>query len=540
MNYVDVLNNNSSTIQHTQGCLSSNAVVASAHYEASRIGIEVMKMGGNAFDSAVAVGFALTVCEPSSSSLGGGGYMNATFEGKPIFVDFREVAPSKANPYMWSRDENGKIIGDQKLEGGKSVCIPGEVAGMCFIHKTYGKLPLEKVLEPVIKLAEEGFIVSSLFCNDTKNERDKILRYSCENVYTKDYSVGDKFVNKDLANTIRIIAKDGGKSFYEGDLANLMIESINKNGGDVSVEDFKNYEVTVKEPLSSEYRGFQVVSSPPPSSGGTHVIQALNILENFDLNKMGFHSSSHLHLLSEVFKRCFADRSKFMADPNFADIPLKGLTSKEYAKNIAEEISFEISSPAKTGNPWDYEPTDTTHFSIADVDGNLVSITKTISSFYGSGIVPKGMGFALNCQMRGFSADIDSVNSVEGGKKPLSSMSPTMILKDGKPYCVLGSPGANRIITTVVQIISNLIDFNYDLQTAISNPRIYDDNKSKLVYEKNIDIDVIDALKKLGHDTVEKNEHDRYMGGVQAIKFIENNKLEGAADPRRDGKALGY
>lgn len=521
---------------------SKNGMVAAAHGDAAIIGAEILRRGGNAFDAAVATGFALGVCEPNASGLGGGGFMTArsTTADKNIFVDWREVAPMSATPSMWRFDEKGNVKDGEKEEGGKSVCVPGEVAGLCHILKAYGTMTLGEVLEPVIELAKKGVIITEALKKDLEGNRRKLERFAeKENPYLKEYQVGEHLINIPLANTLDLIATGGADAFYDSEFTDKMIKSLNSHGGDFKRSDFKDFKVRELSPLRGSYRGYDIISSPPPSSGGTHVIEILNILENFDLKGMELHSQKHLHLLSEVFKMCFADRAEYMGDPQFVKLPLKGLLSKEYAKKRANSYDLNKSLPALADDPNEFETKDTTHFSIADKYGNVVAITKTISAFFGSGVVPEGTGFVMNCQMRGFVKTAGKTNSVSGGKKPLSSMSPTIILKDNKPFSVIGTPGANRIITTMSQIISNLIDFEMPLEEAINAPRCSNDNPNIFHYESRIVQASVEDFEKKGQEIDKHPDYDRAFGGVQGICYDEKGEMTGVADPRRDGRSVG-
>ncbi|MCT4564470.1 MAG: gamma-glutamyltransferase [Maledivibacter sp.] len=542
-NHFKLTDENGEIIRNNRGDKGSNGMVATARLEASKIGIDIIKSGGNAIDAAVAVGFALGVCEPNASGLGGGGFMTIRLgdSGETIFLDFREVAPALANPSMWQIDDNGDVIGDEKSQGGKSICVPGEVAGLISALENYGTMTLEDVLKPAIQLAEDGFIVSDMFKRDIDNYRNKLLEYEEKgNVFLNDYKVGDKITNKPLADTLRKISEEGTNGFYKGAVADRIIKSIQKHSGIMAIEDLENYGVNELKPMRGTYRGYEIISSPPPSSGGTHIIQILNILENFDISSYEVNSTEYMHIFSEIFKMCFADRLEYMGDPNFAYVPINGLISKQYAKRLARKIDMDKANKYGYDYPIDFEPTDTTHYSIGDKDGNMVSVTKTISAFFGSGVVPEDTGIVLNCQMRGFALGEGKANSVGPNKKPLSSMSPTIILKDNKPFAVLGSPGGNRIITTVAQVISKLIDHNMNIEDAINSPRISNYVDGIMLYESRISSDSIAKLRNMGHDVEMLSEYDRKLGGVQGIKYNDEMIIKGAADPRRDGVAIGY
>ncbi len=508
--------------------------------------IEIMKKGGNAIDAAIAVGFAIGVCEPNASGLGGGGFMTARIAGtgENIFIDFREVAPKMAKPDMWEIGNDGEVINGENVIGGKSVGVPGEVAGLIYALEHYGTMSLEEVMEPAIKLAQDGYVVSPLLAGDMKTNLKELRSYEASaKTYLKSkrpYKPGDIIKNPNLADTLRKIAKGGKDAFYKGEVAESIIKAVQDSKGIMTMEDLADYKVQVRKPVSGSYRGYEIISSPPPSSGGTHLIQILNILESFDIGCMEVNSPEYLHLFSEIFKLCYADRARYMGDTDFVQVPLKGLCSKNYAKKLADRIDMNKAQEYECNNPWMYEHKDTTHFSIADKNGNLVAVTKTIDHFFGSCVVTEGTGILLNDQMDDFAVGFNEPNSIEGGKKPLSSMSPTIILKKGKPFAVLGSPGGGTIISTVAQVISKLIDHNMKIQDAVDSPRIADDTSNELHYETRIAIDSIDKLKKVGHKVVALDDWDRKMGSVQAVKFEENGTLSGAADPRRDGKAIGY
>ncbi len=516
-------------------------VVAAAHPAASKIGASILKQGGNAFDAAVAAGFALGVCEPNASSIGGGGFMTAHVakEQENVFVDFREVAPASANPDMWEVTEKTPAGVNPKHQGGASICIPGEVAGLCHILEKFGTMSLSQVLEPVIKLAETGVPLSQALYNDLEENREKLENYAeVGNPYLVPIQIGQPLKNIPLANTLRKIAQGGAPAFYDSDLTDKIVDSINRWGGQVTRDDFKNFKVNQQQPLQGSYRGYEILSSPPPSSGGTHVLEILNILEQFDVKTLGYHSTAHLHLLSEVMKMSFADRATHMGDPAFVKLPLEGLLSKGYAAHRASSYSpNQVLEPA-ADNPFAFESCDTTHFAVADCYGNVVSITKTISAFFGSGVVPADTGIMLNCQMRGFTTEKNHKNSVCGGKKPLSSMSPTILLKDGKPVAALGTPGANRIISTVAQVISNMVDFDMDLTQAIDAPRCTNDVPNVFCYESRIPQEAVAPLIQMGQQTKMLEDWDRYVGGVQGVCYSQDDMILGGGDVRRAGQAV--
>lgn len=522
-----------------------NGVVSTGKYEATKIGVDIIKQGGNAIDAAVAAGFALGICEPQSSGIGGGGFMVIRFAktGETKFIDFREIAPKNATPDMWKEDKDGNVIGNEKVVGGKSIGVPGEVKGMLYALEKYGTMPREKVMQPAIDLAENGYKVSAVLNRDMKNSFERIEQYpETAELYLDGglpFEVGATLKNPDLANTLKKIMKNGEKAFYEGEIAEAIVKSAQDAGGPLTMEDMKNYDIRVSDPLVGHYRGYEIITSAPPSSGGAHIVQILNILENYDMKNIKPGSAEYYHLFSESIKMAFADRAKFCGDTEFVDVPVDGIISKDYAKELVKKLDMKKSKNYLAGNPWTWnESKDTTHYSIVDKEGNIVAVTKTVNDVFASGVVAKGTGILLNDEMDDFDTGHGKANSVEPGKKPLSSMSPTIVLKDGKPVMSLGAPGSTRIITGVAQVISLVLDYEMDIQEAINFPRIHDDY-DKLVYETRIDPAVVTRLKAMGHTVVEEGEWFEYPC-VQGVTMGEDGKLRGGADPRRDGKALGF
>lgn len=522
-----------------------NGVVSTGKYEATKIGVDIIKKGGNAIDAAVAVGFALGVCEPQSSGIGGGGFMVIRFAktGETKFIDFREIAPKNATPDMWKLDKDGKVINNEKAVGGKAVGVPGEVKGMMYALEKYGTMSRKDVIQPSVELAENGYEVSAVLSRDIKNKYDMIEMFpETSKIYLNEgfpYEVGETIKNPDLANTLRKIIKNGEKAVYEGEIAKAIVKSAQDAGGPLTMEDMQNYDIRVNDPLVGHYRGYEIVTSAPPSSGGAHVVQILNILENYDMKNIKPGSAEYYHLFSEAIKMAFADRAKFCGDTEFIDVPIDGIISKDYAKELVKQLDSKKSKKYIAGNPWAWDGSkDTTHYSIVDKEGNIVAVTKTVNNVFASGVVAEGTGIILNNEMNDFDTGHGKANSVEAGKKPLSSMSPTIVLKDGKPVMSLGAPGATRIITGVAQVISLVLDYGMDIQEAINFPRIHDDY-DKLVCETRIDPAVIAKLKAMGHNVVEEADYFEYPC-VQGVTMGEDGKLRGGADPRRDGKALGF
>jgi len=529
-----------------RNCIGHNAVVSTARIEASEIGINILKSGGNYIDAAVAVGFALGVCEPSTSGLGGGGFM-VIKEGKKndaIFIDFREVAPQNASPDMWKLNQEGKVINCENYIGGKSVAVPGELAGLVYVLENYGTMSLEEVIEPSTKLAKDGFVITDMMAEhfSTHIQNTSHLKSDLSLYFKNDLKlrIGEKFKNIALARTLTLISKYGKDIFYKGQIGEIIVNAVTSNNGVLNMKDLERYRTNVQAPVTGCYRGYKIISSSTPNSGGIHIIQILNILENFDISALEVNSSGYLHLFSEAIKKAYLDRSNNLADNQFVDVPIKGLISKEYAQEISKSINKKKSSEICIKNPWNYEHDETTHYSIGDSEGNMVAVTKTINHFCGSCIVPYETGILLNNSMSDFSIDKNNINAVAPFKKPLSTMSPTIILKNDKPYAIIGSPGGSRIICIIVQVISKLIDHNMNIMEAINSPRITEDTNNIIVYEGRINNKVVKELEMMGHKTKKVLNYDIKMGGVQGIKYMDDGKIEGTADPRRDGRAVGY
>lgn len=529
---------------------STKAMATASKYEVSQVGAEIMAKGGNAVDAAVAMGFALGVCEPFTSGLGGGGLATIhTAEGENFFIDFREVAPAAATLDLYV-DASGENNGNTK-EGGLASGVPGEVAGLLYLLEHHGTMSREEVMEPAIRIANEGFTVSAYCANAISDAYEKTQKFpEMSKVYLDEnglpWEEGSVITNPDLGKALQLIADQGADAFYKGEIGEAMVATLAKYDGVMTMDDLAGYEVHELKPVTGDYRGYTVISSPPPSSGGTHLIEILNILENFDMASMEVNSAEYVHLFAETFKLAFADRAKYMADTNFVTVPLGGLTSQAYADKRAQDIDLNVAmEQAAPDDPSPYEHTDTTHFSVADVDGNCVAITKTINYYFGSGVMVDGYGFMMNNQMDDFSTDSESVNKIEPGKKPLSSMSPTVVLKpDGSPFLVLGTPGGSRIFSGVAEVISRVIDSKMDLHTAISVPKIWNcSNKNNLQYEKPLKgyeqyaltDETIAKLTEMGHGELKTAA----SGAFQCIMFMDDGTLYGTADPRQDGKAVG-
>jgi len=527
-----------------------NGVVAAAKPEASEVGVKILEMGGNAVDAAIATAFALGVLEPNASGLGGGGFMIIKLANMDdaVVIDFRETAPSAAGPTFFNLDERNRVINYETIIGGKAIGVPGEVAGLLYALENFGTMSRAQVIQPAIEWAEKGIPVTvNLFSIINDNYEKIMMMENGAELYLKDggipYEIGETIVLKDLANTLRIIVEKGKDGFYKGEIAEKIVAEVQKRGGVITLEDLANYDLQIRKPVVGTYRDYTILSVPPASSGGTHIIELLNIMENFDLAALGDNTPETLHLWSEAMKLIFADRAKYMADTAFVDVPLTGLTSKEYARTLAAKI--DPSKPMESvaaGDPWQYESGSTTHLSVMDKEGNMVAITKSINYFFGSGVVVPGTGIIMNNHMDDFVPTPGSANSVEPGKRPLSSMSPTLVLDpQGRPYMTIGSPGATRIITTVAQVISNIIDHGMTIQQAILAPRVFRTASGPMSIEGRISINAYNKLLEMGHQLTVRGDYDAYFGGVHGVLYnYDIGILFGGADPRRDGQAFAF
>ena len=535
--------------------VASNGMVASEQELASRIGLDILKSGGNAVDAAVAMGFALAVALPNAGNIGGGGFMmvHDAKTGKSVALDFREVAPAKATRDMYL-DAQGKVIDGKSLYTHYAVGVPGTVAGMEHALKRWGTLPLSRVVAPAVALADKGFPVSETLAKILQQEQKNMGRWpATQAIFWKNGAPlkrGDAMVQKDLAQSLRLIGEQGAKAFYEGAIAQKIAAEMAPHAGALSPQDLKNYKVVEREPVRGSYRGYQIVTMPPPSSGGAHLIQILNMMERWPMNQWGVNSAKSMHHMAEGMKLAYADRAEYLGDPDFVKVPLKGLISKRYADQLAAGINATQARSAKDikpGKPQPYESDQTTHYSVVDKAGNAVAVTYTLNTNFGSGIVAKGTGIMLNNEMDDFSAKPGvanayglvggDANAVAAKKRPLSSMTPTLVLKDGKPTLVTGSPGGARIITTVLQTVVNTIDFGNNPAEAAAAPRVHHQwTPDELRVEKGLSPDTLALLKQRGHNIAVKPS----MGRTQTIQ-IRNGMLYGYSDPRNpDGQTLGY
>ncbi|EIU2828006.1 gamma-glutamyltransferase [Salmonella enterica] len=535
---------------------ATQGMVASVDVMATQVGVDILKQGGNAVDAAVAVGYALAVTHPQAGNLGGGGFMLLrTKDGATTAIDFREMAPAGATRDMFL-DEQGNPDSKKSLTSPLASGTPGTVAGLSLALEKYGSLPLNSVVRPAIKLAQEGFIVNDALADDLKTYGSEVLPHheNSKAIFWKDgepLKKGDKLVQQDLANSLTMIAENGPDAFYKGDIARQIAQQMQQNGGLITTDDLAAYQAVERTPVSGEYRGYQIFSMPPPSSGGIHIVQILNILENFDMNKYGFGSADAIQIMAEAEKYTYADRSEYLGDPDFVNVPWQALTSKTYAKSIAGQIDINKAKPSseiRPGKLAPYESDQTTHFSVVDKDGNAVAVTYTLNTTFGTGIVAGNTGILLNNQMDDFSAKpgVPNVYGLVGGeanavgpkKRPLSSMSPTIVVKDGKTWLVTGSPGGSRIITTVLQMVVNTIDFGMNVAEATNAPRFHHQwLPDELRVEKGFSPDTLKLLEQKGQKVALKEA----MGSTQSIMVGPDGELYGASDPRSvDDLTAGY
>ncbi|MGJ0129248.1 gamma-glutamyltransferase [Pantoea sp. RHCKP32] len=536
---------------------AQHGMVASVDAMATRVGVEILRQGGNAVDAAVAVGFALAVTHPQAGNLGGGGFMLLrTASGRATAIDFREMAPGHASRDMFL-DKQGNADSKLSLTSHLASGTPGTVAGLALAAQKYGTLPLSTLLAPAIKLAREGIPVNDALADDLKTYGKEVLitHPNSKAIFYKPdgtpWQKGDRLVQKKLAHSLQLIARQGPDAFYKGEIADEIAGEMAQHGGLISKADLAAYRAVERTPVSGTYRGYEVFSMPPPSSGGIHIVQILNILENFDLAKMGFGSADAMQVMAEAEKYAYADRSEYLGDPDFVKVPWQALTSKAYAKTLAQQIDVAKARPSseiKPGKLEPYESNQTTHFSVVDKQGNAVAVTYTLNTYFGSGIVAGNSGILMNNEMDDFSAKPGTpnvyglvggeANAVQPAKRPLSSMSPTIVAKGGKTWLVTGSPGGSRIITTVLQMVVNSIDFGMNVAEATNAPRFHHQwLPDQLRVEKGFSPDTLRLLEN-------KGQHVKVlpsMGSTQSIMIGPDGMLYGASDPRSvDDLSAGY
>jgi gamma-glutamyltranspeptidase / glutathione hydrolase len=560
----------------TEPVHASHGIVVSVHELASRAGVEMMQAGGNAVDAAVATGFALAVVHPAAGNIGGGGFMLVRMaDGKTHFLDYREKAPAAAKPDMYLDAQGNVIVGASQI-GYKSIGVPGSVAGMVYAEQKYGKLTLQQVMAPAIQLAREGYALSWGEARDF--QRDRYLGQFPESrrIFQRDgnyYQPGEIFRQPDLARTLERIASKPD-DFYHGALARELAAAIQKGGGLITADDLAHYEVKEREPVRGTYRAYEIISAPPPSSGGTVLIESLNILEGYDLAKLGNRSAQSIHFTIEAFRRAFFDRAEFMGDSDFSKIPVAQLIDKRYGTAWRDSIEADRASASKelkrpaifseldqyaSAHPQaiaHHESPHTTHYSVVDAEGNAVAVTTTINAWFGSQVTADGLGFLLNDEMDDFSSKPGvpnsdgliqgAANAIGPGKRPLSSMTPTIVVHDGKPFLVLGSPGSSKIITTVANVLMGVVDYGMNIQEAVNAPRFHHQwLPDVLNVERWFSPDTVQGLEKMGYHVQfglrEGSDAGSYWSDAECIAIDpKTGERLGASDGRNNGRAVGY
>ncbi len=565
--------------QYARPVPADSGMVVSAKREASEAGIRMLKMGGNAVDAAVATGFALAVVYPVAGNIGGGGFMVIRLaDGTRTTIDYREKAPLKAHRDMYL-DEQGNPQPRLSQLGPLAVGVPGSVAGMLYALEHYGSLPREVVLQPAIELAEEGFILSEQQAARLNRFCERFMKFpSTRKYFTKGdcstpFQAGERFVQKDLARVLREIARKGADGFYRGWVAERIVQEMQRGGGLITHRDLESYEPEERPPVEGTYRGYRIISMGPPSSGGVALIQLLNAVEPYPMNEMGLHSSQTIHLMGEAMRRVYADRAQWLGDPDFFNVPVRGLISKAYMRERMADFNPYQATPSREishGNPLPYESTQTTHYSVVDAAGNAVSTTTTINGAYGSLVVVDGAGFFLNNEMDDFSIKPgfpnmyglvgSEANAIAPGKRMLSSMTPTIVEDpQGRLFMVIGTPGGSTIITTVFQCILNVVDYGMNIQEAINTPRVHHQwLPDTLFYEpRGLPEDVVRNLRLRGWHVVERRSYSgradgivvRYReamektdpSGLATLRVVRmGRRYYGGADPRGEDTAVGY
>jgi len=535
------------------GATGRNGVVVSTQKEASAVGLQVLEDGGNAIDAAVAVGYALAVTDPCCGNLGGGGFMTLHLaDGKETFIDFRETAPLNADAEMYL-DESGELVEGLSTDGYLAVGVPGTVMGLNYALDKYGTKSRSQVIEPAIELAEKGFTLGAGDVKIFEAGKKNLLEPNVAEIFlqpgNKTYQEGDLLIQKDLADSLKAIAQTGTEAFYQGDIAQKIVAASQKRQGILSLEDFANYQISEDAPISCDYRGYRVASSPPPG-GGTTVCQMLNILSGYDLKELGWRTPQSLHPIFASMLLAFGDRNRYLGDPNFVENPTDKLLSPEYAADLRNKIAFEAIDPESVYTT-DIQPegTNTTHYSVVDKAGNAVAVTYTINSYFGAGVVAPGTGFLLNNEMDDFTTKLGAANQfglrqgeanlIEPGKRPLSSMSPTIVTKDGQLFLVTGSPGGSTIPTTVLQVIINTIDYGMNLTDAVNSPRLhYQGFPDRVISEPQaITPETLRGLELRNYNILPI----RSWGAAESIKIEPDGTMTGVNDIRKPaGQAVAY
>ncbi|HLF52393.1 gamma-glutamyltransferase [Flavobacterium sp.] len=546
-------NTQKKAIQPT-GLVSQKAMVVSAREEASRIGTEIMQKGGNAFDAMIATELALAVAYPNAGNIGGGGFMvYRKANGEAGSLDYREKAPLKASKDMYL-DEKGDVIEGKSTETAFAVGIPGTIAGMFEVHQKFGSLPIAEILKPVIALAEKGVIVTAKQESLLADHRSAIIKANGDKtLFAKVFKQNEFIKYPALAATLKQIAKNGKEEFYKGETAQKFVNYIQQKGGIITMEDMAKYEAKWRLPITFKYKDLKIISMAPPSSGGICLEQIMKMIEPYPISEFGHNSVKTIQVITEAERRAYADRSDYLGDPDFVAIPISELVKDEYLKSRMRSFSFDkatLSSDIAPGKVNFKESTETTHYSIIDSFGNAISATTTLNDNFGSKFYCDELGFFLNNQMDDFSAKPGTpnlygliggkANSIAPGKRMLSSMTPTIVEKNGKLFMVVGTPGGSNIITSVLQTILNVTEFEMSMQEAVNAPRFHHQwLPDEVTFEPNVFSKVtLDTLKQKGYIIIEKN--NTIIGKVNAILVLPEGKLEGGADKRGDDKATGF
>jgi gamma-glutamyltranspeptidase/glutathione hydrolase len=529
-----------------------HAMVVTVEPHATDAGIAILQAGGNAVDAAAAIGMALAVTHPSAGNIGGGGFMLIRFaDGRSTFIDFRERAPGQASHDMY-RGPDGRAT-EESVIGYRASGVPGTVRGLEYAAKKYGRKPWADLVAPAVDLAARGFEVSWGLAKSFRSSREKLARFPDSNrIFLHDgklYEPGDVLIQPDLARVLGRIAREGSGDFYEGETARLLVAGMEAHGGLITLADLKNYTVVEDKPLAGKYRGYSILTAPPPSSGGAGILQMLGVLEGSGYEKSGAGSAATLHYLAETMRRYFADRSEYMGDPEFVKVPISRLLDPRYISDLRRSIDPGHATPSAQVHPGKlerYESTETTHYTVADADGNVVAVTYTLNGGFGSGVTAPGLGFLLNNEMDDFAPVPGQpnayglvqgeANAVRPGAHPLSSMTPTILVRDGRFYMSVGTPGGPTIINSVLQVIANVVDFGMNSQEAVNWPRIHHQwLPDELRMERGFSPDTIELLKSRGHQIKIVNS----IGEVAVVRAVDG-WLEGAPDPRTEATAKGY
>lgn len=552
-NQVSLSNINPYQYSSSKRVVAEKGAVVSAHPLASKVGVEILKQGGNAVDAAIATQLALAVVYPNAGNIGGGGFFVARLgTGETIAIDYREMAPGNAHRDMYL-DVDGQARTDKSQLGHLSSGVPGTVAGLFASHK-YGKLPFAQLIEPAIELAEKGFCITASEARALNNLQDDLKKYNTQlPVFVKKemWKAGDTLIQKDLANTLKRIKQNGAAGFYEGETARLIVEEMKRGGGIITEEDLKNYKAKIRTPHSFMYKGYKIVSMPMPSSGGLLLHQMMKMIEDRNISSMGFHSVQAVQLMTEVERRAFADRGEYMGDADFYKVPVEMLTNEVYLQERMKDYNPQKATPTSAiaaGRLLKAESEETTHLSVMDNEGNAVSVTTTLNNSYGSRTVVGGAGFFLNDEMDDFSikpgvpnmygAIGGEANAIAPGKRMLSSMTPTIVLKDDKPYIVVGTPGGTTIPTQIFQTLVNILEFNMSTEDAVYKPKFHHQwLPDEVMIEKGFPVAVKEAMQQMGYKFSKERSG---IGRTEIIKVLPNGKMEAVADNRGDDAAEGW